>query len=128
MPLPDWRRQLLERLREFDRLVRRLDLYRSQIRASLYRHHIRCGRPGCHCAQGPGHPRWCLSFASPKGRHTRSLSATEIGRVQAAAEAYRRYRQVRAQAARKAREIFALIDRIGGALERPVDRTLQGRT
>jgi hypothetical protein len=118
---------LLERLKEFDRLVRSLDLHRCQIRASLYRHHIRCGHASCHCAQGPGHARWCLSFASPKGRHTRSLSARELRVVQAGAEAYRRYRKVRAQAARRAREIFDLIDRIGGALQRPVDRALKGR-
>jgi hypothetical protein len=107
--------------------VRSLDLHRSQIRASLYRHRIRCGHPSCHCARGPGHLRWCLSFASPKGRHTRSLSARELRAVQAGAEAYRRYRQVRAQAARRAREIFELIDRLGGALERPVEGVLKGR-
>ena len=126
MPPPDWRRRLLELLREFDRLVRSLDLHRAQIRASLYRHHIRCGHPGCHCAQGPGHPRWCLSFASPQGRHTRSLSARELGLVQGGAEAYRRFREVRAQAARRAREIFDLIDRLGSALEHPVERVLKG--
>ena len=27
----------------------------------------RCGRPGCHCATGRGHPAWTLSF-TVKGR------------------------------------------------------------
>lgn len=128
MPPDSLRLRLLERLGEFDRLVRNLDLHRSQIRASLYRHRIRCGHPGCHCAQGSGHPRWCLSFASPQGRHTRSLSAQELRAVQGGAEAYRRYREVRAQAARKAREIFDLIDRLGSALERPVEGVLKGKS
>jgi hypothetical protein len=126
MPPSELRARLRERLEEFDRLVRSLDLHRSQIRASLYRHHIRCGHPGCHCAQGPGHPRWCLSFASPRGRHTRSLSPQELHAVQAGAEAYRCYRQIRSQAAKKARQIFDLIDRLGETLERPVEGALKG--
>lgn len=125
MALPELRAKLFSRLVEFDRLVRSLDLFRAQIRASLYRHRVRCGRPECHCAEGPGHLRWCLSFSSARGRHTRSLSVAELGKVEAAARAYRRYRELRARAAREAREIFRLIDRIGGALQRPVDRALK---
>jgi hypothetical protein len=34
---------------------------------SLTRSETRCGRPGCHCATGPGHPAWTLSF-TVKGR------------------------------------------------------------
>jgi hypothetical protein len=30
---------------------------------SLTRSETRCGRLGCHCATGPGHPAWTLSFA-----------------------------------------------------------------
>jgi hypothetical protein len=124
--LPDLRRKLLECLAEFERLVRALDLYRPHLRASLYRHRIRCGHPACHCAEGPGHLRWCLSFSSPKGRHTRSLSAREREEVRRGAHAYRRYRRVRAQAARVAGKLFKLVDRISRALERPVDRVLKG--
>lgn len=29
--------------------------------ASLVTIHRRCGRPGCHCAQGQGHPAWYLT-------------------------------------------------------------------
>ncbi len=28
----------------------------------------RCGKPNCHCAKGPGHPAWTLTFMS-QGRH-----------------------------------------------------------
>jgi hypothetical protein len=24
--------------------------------------HRRCGKPGCHCAEGEGHPLWQLTF------------------------------------------------------------------
>ncbi len=34
---------------------------------SLVRSETRCGKPTCHCAQGPGHPAWSLTFMR-KGR------------------------------------------------------------
>jgi len=37
------------------------------IAASLVQVDVRCGRPGCHCAKGKGHPSWYLSF-SRKGK------------------------------------------------------------
>lgn len=127
MPLPELRRELRGRIDEFDRVLRGLDSYRSLVRASLYRHRIRCGHPGCRCARGAGHPRWCLSFSSARGRHTRTLSAEELRQVTPAAEAYRRYRRVRARAARLVQQIFRLIDRIQKGLERPISRVLTGR-
>ena len=35
--------------------------------ASLVQVNVRCGKPGCHCAEGEGHPSWYLSF-SRKGK------------------------------------------------------------
>lgn len=29
---------------------------------SLALTHRRCGKPSCHCAEGPGHPQWLLTF------------------------------------------------------------------
>ncbi len=34
---------------------------------SLVRSETRCGKPTCHCAKGPGHPAWSLTFMV-KGR------------------------------------------------------------
>jgi hypothetical protein len=116
MGLLEWRRDLDRRLVEFARVVRALDTRHPQICASLYRHRIRCGRPRCHCADGPGHERWCLSFESSRGRHTRTLSEEELRQVMPGAEAYRRFRQTRAQAARVFRSILTLIDRIQKSL------------
>lgn len=118
MALPEWRRDLQQQIEEFVRVLRSLDTRRPQIRASLYRHRIRCGHPRCHCARGPGHWRWCLSFESARGRHTRSLSEEELRDVAPGAEAYRRYRKIRAHAARLFRGILRLIDRIQTALEK----------
>lgn len=119
MGLPEWRQELHQRAEEIVRLLDGLDTRHAQIRASLYRHRVRCGRPNCHCAQGPGHWRSCLSFESSRGRHTRSLSEEELRELAPGAEAYRRYRQARARAARLFRRILALVDRIQKTLARP---------
>ncbi len=118
MDLADRRRELTQRVEGLARLLRSLDTRRPQIRASLYRHRIRCGRPNCHCARGPGHWRWCLSFESVRGRHTRSLSEEEVRKLSPGAQAYREFRQIRARAAGLFREILQLLDRIQKALEK----------
>lgn len=118
--LAKWRRKLFERVREFVRVIEGLDMNRPQIRGSIYHHRIRCGYPKCHCAEGPGHPRWCLSFESRKGRHTWVLSEKDLRDVQPKAEAYRKYRWGRARAAKLVREIFEVIDRIQRGLQRSV--------
>lgn len=128
MGLSEQRRRLHARLEEFRHVLEALDLYRPQIRASLYRHRIRCGHSGCHCATGPGHWRWCLSFASRKGRHTRTLTPEEVARLEPGTQAYRTYRATRARAAMLAREIFRLIDRIQKALERRIPEASGGNS
>lgn len=119
MGLPEQRRELYRHVQDLVRVLESLDTHHAQIRASLYRHRIRCGRPNCHCARGPGHWRTCLSFESSRGRHTRSLSEEELRELGPGAEAYRKYRQVRARAARLFRRILALVDRIQKTLARP---------
>ena len=116
MGLPEWRRELYQNLKDLVLVLESLDTHHAQLRASLYQQRIRCGHPNCHCAQGPGHLRWCLSFESSRGRHTRSLSDVEVREWAPGAEAYRRYRQLRAQAARLFRRILGLVDRIQKAL------------
>jgi hypothetical protein len=116
MDMSGRRRELSLRIEELARLLRSLHTRRPQIRASLYRHRIRCGRPTCHCAGGPGHWRWCLSFESARGRHTRSLSEEEARKLFPGTQAYREFRQIRARAARLFRSILTLIDRIQESL------------
>jgi len=62
------RRQQLEQRRE--RLLSALPVLELEhvLRASLFQRHRRCGKAGCHCAQGEGHPAFYLSvsFAGDK--------------------------------------------------------------
>ena len=126
MELPELRRELYQHAEELVRVLESLDTHHAQIRASLYRHRIRCGRPNCRCARGPGHWRSCLSFVSPRGRHTRSLSEEELRKLAPGAAANPRYRQVRARATRLFRRILVLVDRIQKTLTRPLKPPRRG--
>jgi len=44
------------------KLIRRYGLPEEAVGGSLSRTHRRCGKDNCHCAKGPGHPIWLLSY------------------------------------------------------------------
>jgi hypothetical protein len=48
------------------RLLRQLPSLEALVRGSLIERYKRCGKPGCKCAQGPGHgPKYYLSVSLP---------------------------------------------------------------
>ena len=50
-------------------LLRQLPSLKALLRGSLIERYKRCGKPGCRCAQGPGHgPKYYLSVSFPKRR------------------------------------------------------------
>jgi hypothetical protein len=50
-------------------LVRQLPPLRAILRGSLIERYKSCGKPGCHCATGPGHgPKYYLSVSFPGAR------------------------------------------------------------
>lgn len=49
------------RQRKFE-LLQRLQVPAEALPGSLSLSHLRCGKPTCHCAQGPGHGVWSLTF------------------------------------------------------------------
>jgi hypothetical protein len=50
-------------------LVRQLPPLRAILRGSLIERYKPCGKPGCHCATGPGHgPKYYLSVSFPGAR------------------------------------------------------------
>lgn len=55
-------------LRRRDRLIRKLPPLSELIRGSLIERHVRCGKPGCHCAKGEGHQAWYLTVTFAEGR------------------------------------------------------------
>jgi len=50
-------------------LLRRLPSLNAVLRGSLIERYKRCGKPGCKCADGPGHgPKYYLSVSIPGAR------------------------------------------------------------
>jgi hypothetical protein len=70
------RRQQLEQRRE--RLLNALPVLKLEhvLRASLFQRHRRCGKSGCHCAEGEGHPAFYLSVSFAGGK-TSQISLPE---------------------------------------------------
>lgn len=83
--------------------LRRLDRRRAALRADVLRAdplvvgtvsavRARCGKPGCHCARGPGHPQVRLLYAEGGRRRCKLIRQADVARLRRAGE---RYRQVR---------------------------------
>jgi len=61
------------------RLVRDLPPIEQVLRGTLVETYKRCGRPNCHCVDGPGHgPKRYLSISQPGGRPRRDYVPNDI--------------------------------------------------
>jgi len=60
------------RQRKFE-LVRRFHLPEDLLPGSLSLSHLRCGKPTCHCAHGPGHAVWSLTFMVRGKKHVQHI-------------------------------------------------------
>lgn len=73
-------RQLLARRR---RLARQLPPLEEILRGSVLTRELRCGKPTCHCASGPGHLATYLTVSFARGRTEQiSLPASLVAQAQ----------------------------------------------
>lgn len=73
-------KRLLERR---SRLLKRLPPFEEVLRGSVVRRLLRCGKPGCRCVTGEGHPAVYLSVTHAGGRSEQiSLPAALIRRAE----------------------------------------------
>lgn len=73
--------QLRERQR---RLRRQLPPFEQILRGTVRTRELRCGKPSCHCASGPGHLAWYLTVSFAGGRTEQiSLPASVLAQAQA---------------------------------------------
>ena len=80
-------KRLLERRR---RLMRGLPPFEEVLRGSVVHRLVRCGKPGCRCARGEGHPAAYLSVTLVGGRTEQiSLPTSLIPRAEQAVANYR---------------------------------------
>ncbi len=63
--MKDSESQLLKRRQQ---LVRRLPPLEEIVRGSVLTRELRCGKPSCHCASGPGHLATYLTVSFAGGR------------------------------------------------------------
>jgi len=76
----DRRRRILAKLPPLEEILRGSVLVRS----------LRCGKPGCHCAEGEGHPATYLSVTHAGGRTEQiSLPARLVPLAERGVAAYR---------------------------------------
>ncbi len=78
------------RQRKFE-LVRRFQLPGDLLPGSLSLSHLRCGKPTCHCADGPGHPAWSLTFMVQGKKHVQHIPKEWVADVRRRVEAGREF-------------------------------------
>jgi hypothetical protein len=78
------------RQRKFE-LVRRFQLPDDLLPGSLSQSHLRCGKPTCHCAHGPGHPVWSLTFMVHGKKHVQHIPKDWVEDVRRRVEAGREF-------------------------------------
>ena len=64
------------------------------VAASLVAVAVRCGRSGCHCATGKGHPSWHLTLKRAGKTATLYVSQAQLPEVRQAVEAYQVVKQL----------------------------------
>jgi hypothetical protein len=77
-------------------LVHQLPALRSILRGSLIERYKPCGKPGCKCANGPGHgPKYYLSVTYPGQRQQVDyVPQDRVGAVEESLASYHRAREI----------------------------------
>lgn len=89
------------------------------VRGAFARQGRRCGRSGCHCAQGTPHDAAVLTCSEQGHMRTTFVPRPDRARVEAAAGRYREFRRSRARLVRLAQQLVRLLDALQGALTEP---------
>jgi hypothetical protein len=89
-------------------LLRQLPPLTAVLRGSLIERYKRCGKPGCHCASGPGHgPKYYLSVSYPGGPpHVEYVPQAYYAQITACLANYHRAREIVEQICEINRELL----------------------
>ena len=71
-----------------------------------------CGNRGCRCYRGQPHPAWVVRTPEGRRARTHSVSQARFERLRTPAEAYRRWRQARAEWNRLVREVHEVLSQM----------------
>jgi uncharacterized protein DUF6788 len=75
----------------------RLRIPPDALPGSLVLSHRRCGKAGCHCAEGPAHPFYSLTFMVDGKKHVESIPAEWSDAVRPAVESGRSFKDAVAE-------------------------------
>ncbi len=95
------------RQRKFE-LLRRVKLPAEALPGSLARTRRRCGKAGCHCARGEGHPIWFLTFMVKGKRRVEWIPAEWVAEVQRRVAAGRAFKEAVAEVLAANAELLVL--------------------
>lgn len=88
-----------------------LKIPKDALPGSLALTHSRCGKPGCHCAQGPGHPGWSLTFMVDGKKRVERIPESWVGEVRRRVEEGREFKDALAEVLVANAELLALARR-----------------
>lgn len=95
------------RQRKFE-LLRGLTIPGEALPGSLAETHRRCGKASCHCAQGPGHPVWSLTFMVKGKKHVERIPDEWVAEVRRRVEAGRVFKEAVAEVLAANAQLLAL--------------------
>lgn len=95
------------RRRKFE-LAQRFAIPDDLLPGSLSQTHTRCGRTGCHCAKGDGHPVWQLTFMADGKRRVEKIPAEWVDDVRRRVDAGREFKEAFAEVCAANAQLLAL--------------------
>jgi len=107
------RQRMAEGLARLGHLIESVQSRASMIRASLYEYRRRCGSRGCRCERGELHPGRALSVSDGRRSRTVPLRGLDLAEVGRHVEAYRQWRQARAQIVQSFEAMLETVDDLG---------------
>ena len=72
-------------------LTAQYDVPEALLPGSLVESRTRCGKPTCHCADGPGHPAWSLTFMVDGQKRVERIPQAWVDEVQGQVQAGRAF-------------------------------------
>jgi hypothetical protein len=95
------------RRRKFQ-LTERYRIPEDLLPGSLSQTHSRCGKPGCHCAEGDGHPVWTLTFMLNGKKRVEKIPQEWVDEVRRRVNAGREFKEALAEVCAANAQLLAL--------------------
>lgn len=89
-------------------LLRRFSIPPDALPGSLALTHRRCGTPTCHCAHGPGHPLWSLTFMVQGKKHVERIPDEWVEQIRPLVEQGREFKDAVAEVFAANAQLLAL--------------------